>query len=387
MPKSFFTRGGHHGSVVYIARSRAPRALTMGGIMKALLRQTSTPRYRTRLRANNRRQSITPTAGSHPRRHFLRFAAGAAALTATSRKAWTQSYPMRPVRIIVPIAAGGATDILARLMSQRLTERLGQQFIIENRAGGGTTIGTETVAHAPADGYTLLMVAPSAAINATLYEKLNYDFMRDIAPVASIIRNPLVMIVNPSFPARTVSEFVAYAKAQPRTVNMASGGIGTSPHLAGELFKMMTALNMLHVPYRGDAPALTDLIGGQVQVMFAVLPSAIEYVRTGKLRALAVTTATRSEALPDVPTVGETVPGYDASGWYGVGAPKNTPAEVIDKLNNAINAVLADPAMKARLADLGGTPLPMTPAEFGKFIAGETDKWGRVIRTTGIKPE
>jgi len=294
---------------------------------------------------------------------------------------------MRPVRIIVPIAAGGATDILARLMSQRLTERLGQQFIIENRAGGGTTIGTETVAHAPADGYTLLMVAPSAAINATLYEKLNYDFMRDIAPVASIIRNPLVMVVNPSFPARTVSEFVAYAKAQPRNVNMASGGIGTSPHLAGELFKMMTALNMLHVPYRGDAPALTDLIGGQVQVMFAVLPSAIEYVRTGKLRALAVTTATRSEALPDVPTVGETVPGYDASGWYGVGAPKNTSAEVIDKLNNAINAVLADPAMKARLADLGGTPLPMTPAEFGKFIAGETDKWGRVIRTTGIKPE
>ncbi len=272
-------------------------------------------------------------------------------------------------------------------MSQRLSERLGQQFIIENRTGGGTTIGTETVAHAPADGYTLLMVAPSAAINATLYEKLNYDFMRDIAPVASIIRNPLVMVVNPSFPARTVSEFVAYAKAQPRNVNMASGGIGTSPHLAGELFKMMTALNMLHVPYRGDAPALTDLIGGQVQVMFAVLPSAIEYVRTGKLRALAVTTATRSEALPDVPTVGETVPGYDASGWYGVGAPKNTPAEVIDKLNNAINAVLADPAMKARLADLGGTPLPMTPAEFGKFIAGETDKWGRVIRTTGIKPE
>jgi len=314
-------------------------------------------------------------------------ATGAAGLAVVSRKAWAQAYPTRPVRIIVPVAAGGPTDILARLMSQRLSERLGQQFIIENRAGGGTTIGTETVAHAPADGYTLLMVAPSAAINATLYEKLNYDFMRDIAPVASIIRNPLVMVVNPSFPARTVSEFVAYAKAQPRNVNMASGGIGTSPHLAGELFKMMTALNMLHVPYRGDAPALTDLIGGQVQVMFAVLPSAIEYVRTGKLRALAVTTATRSEALPDVPTVGETVPGYDASGWYGVGAPKNTSAEVIDKLNNAINAVLADPAMKARLADLGGTPLPMTPAEFGKFIAGETDKWGRVIRTTGIKPE
>jgi tripartite-type tricarboxylate transporter receptor subunit TctC len=355
--------------------------------MRAPFRQAATPQYRTRPRSNDRRQPITPATSSHPRRHFLRIAAGAAALTAASRRAWAQSYPMRPVRIIVPIAAGGATDILARLMSQWLSERLGQQFIIENRTGGGTTIGTETVAHAPADGYTLLMVAPSAAINATLYEKLNYDFMRDIAPVASIIRNPLVMVVNPSFPARTVSEFVAYAKAQPRNVNMASGGIGTSPHLAGELFKMMTALNMLHVPYRGDAPALTDLIGGQVQVMFAVLPSAIEYVRTGKLRALAVTTATRSEALPDVPTVGETVPGYDASGWYGVGAPKNTPAEVIDKLNNAINAVLADPAMKARLADLGGTPLPMTPAEFGKFIAGETDKWGRVIRTTGIKPE
>ena len=211
--------------------------------------------------------------------------------------------------------------------------------------------------------------------------------MRDIAPVASIIRNPLVMVVNPSCPAKTVSEFIAYAKAQPRNVNMASGGIGTSPHLSGELFKMMTALDMLHVPYRGDAPALTDLIGGQVQVMFAVLPSAIEYIRTGKLGALAVTTATRSEALPEVPTVGDTVLGYEASGWYGVGAPKNTPAEVIDKLNNAINGVLADPAMKARLADLGGTPLPMTPAEFGKFIAGETEKWGRVIRTAGIKPE
>jgi tripartite-type tricarboxylate transporter receptor subunit TctC len=355
--------------------------------MKAIFRQTATPQFPVRLRSSDRRQPIRPAASSHPRRHFLRIAAGAAALTAASRKSWAQGYPTRAVRVIVPAAAGGPTDILARLMSQRLSERLGQQFIIENRTGGGTTIGTEAVVRALPDGHTLLMVATSAAISATLYEKLNYDFMRDIAPVASLIRNPLVMVVNPSFPAKTVSEFVAHAKAQPRNVNMASGGIGTSPHLSGELFKMMTALDMLHVPYRGDAPALTDLIGGQVQVMFAVLPGSIEWIRTGKLRALAVTTATRSEALPDVPTVGDTVVGYDASGWYGVGAPKNTPAEVIDKLNSAINTVLADPAMKARLADLGGTPLPMTPAEFGKFIADETDKWGSVIRTAGIKPE
>jgi tripartite-type tricarboxylate transporter receptor subunit TctC len=322
-----------------------------------------------------------------PRRKFLQLAAGAATLPAVSRVAAAQTYPTRPVRIIVPAAAGGPTDILARLMSQWLSERLGQQFIVENPTGGGTTIGTEAAVRAPADGYTLVMAATSAAISATLYEKLNYDFMRDIAPVASIIRNPLVMVVNPSFPAKTVSAFVAYAKANLGKINMASGGIGTSPHLSGELFKMMTAVNLLHVPYRGDAPALGDLIGGQVQVMFAVLPGSIEYVRTGKLRALAVTTATRSEALPNVPTVGDTVPGYEASGWYGVGAPKNTPPEVIDTLNKAINAALADPKMKARLADLGGTVLVGSPADFVKLIADETEKWGKVIRAANIKPE
>jgi tripartite-type tricarboxylate transporter receptor subunit TctC len=319
-------------------------------------------------------------------RRFLQIA-GAFVLAAVPTILSAQSYPSKPVRIIVPAAAGGPTDILARLMSQWLSQRLGQQFIVENRTGGGTTIGTEAAVRAPADGYTLLMVATSAAISTTLYEKLNYDFMRDITPVATIIRNPLVMVVNPTFPAHTVSEFIAYAKTHPREINMASGGIGTSPHLSGELFKMMTQLNMLHVPYRGDAPALSDLIGGQVQVMFAVLPGSIEHIRTNKLRALAVTTATRSEALPNVPVVGDTVRGYEASGWYGVGAPKNTAPEVVETLNRSINAALADPKMRTRLADLGGVPTPMTSAEFGKFIADETEKWGKVIRAANIKAE
>ena len=280
-------------------------------------------------------------------------------------------------------APGGGADIIARLIGQWLSERLGQPFIIENRPGAGSNIATEAVVHAPADGYTLLLVSPANAINATLYDKLNFNFIRDIAPVAGIIRVPNVMVVNPSVPAKTVPEFIAYAKANPGKLNMASAGIGTAPHVAGELFKMMAGVDMVHVPYRGDGPALTDLIGGQVQVMFAAMPSSIEYIRAGKLRALAVTTATRSEALPDIPTVGDFVPGYEASGWYGIGAPKNTPAEIIDKLNKEINAGLADPKIKARLADLGGTVLPGSPADFGKLIADETEKWAKVIKFAG----
>ena len=321
------------------------------------------------------------------RRNFLHLAAGAAALPAVSRFAWAQTYPSRPVRWIVPAPPGGPLDLVARLLGQWLSERLGQPFIIENRPGGGTNIGTETVARAPADGYTLLSVVTAAAINATLYDKLSFNFIRDIAPVASVIRVPLVMVVNPSLPARTVPEFIAYAKANPATINFASPGTGTAPHVGGELFKMMTGVNMLHVPYRGDAPAFTDLLGGQVQVYFPTTISSIEHIKTGRLRGLAVTTATRAEALPDLPTVGDFVPGYDASNWYGVGAPKNTPAEIVDKLNRGINAALADPQMKARLADLGGAVLAGSPAGFGQLIADETDKWGKVIRAANIKPE
>ena len=273
-----------------------------------------------------------------PRRQFLHLAAGAAALPAVSRIAWAQAYPTRPVRIIVGFAAGGAADIIARLIGQWLSERLGQPFVIENRPGAGSNIATEAVVRAPPDGYTLLLVGTANAINATLYDKLNFNFIRDIAPVAGIIRVPNVMVVNPSVPAKTVPEFIAYAKANPGKINMASGGIGTAAHVSGELFKMMAGVDMVHVPYRGAAPALTDLLGGQVQVMFASMPSSIEHIRAGKLRALAVTTATRSEALPDIPTVGEFVPGYEASAWYGVGAPKDTPAEIVDKLNKEINA-------------------------------------------------
>jgi tripartite-type tricarboxylate transporter receptor subunit TctC len=322
-----------------------------------------------------------------PRRKFLHLAAGAAALPAVSRVARAQAYPTRPVRLIVPIAPGGATDILARLIGQWLSERLGQQFVIDNRPGGGSNIGTEAVVRAPPDGYTLLQVSAAHTINATLYQKLNFNFIRDIAPVASIVRLPLVMLVHPSVPAKTVSEFIAYAKANPGKVSMASSGIGTSLHMTGELFKAMAGVNMVHVPYRGGAPALTDLIGGQVQVMFIGPAATIDYSRSGKLRALAVTTAMRSEALPDVPTVSEFVPGYEASTWFGVGAPRATPAEIVDKLNNEINAGLADPKIKARLADLGGTVLPGTPADFGKLIADETEKWAKVIKSAGIKAE
>ena len=322
-----------------------------------------------------------------PRRKFLQLAAVAAALPAVSRVARAQAYPTRPVRWIVPAPPGGPLDLVARLLGQWFSERLGQPFIIENRPGGGTNIGTETVARAPADGYTLLSVVTAAAINATLYDNLSFNFIQDIAPVASAIRVPLVMVVNPSLPARTVPEFIAYAKANPATINFASPGTGTAPHVGGELFKMMTGVNMLHVPYRGDAPAFTDLLGGQVQVYFPTTISSIEHIKTGRLGGLAVTTATRAEALPDLPTAGDFVPGYDASNWYGVGAPKNTPAEIVDKLNRGINAALADPQMKARLADLGGSVLPGSPADFGKLIAEETEKWAKVIRAANIKAE
>jgi tripartite-type tricarboxylate transporter receptor subunit TctC len=320
-----------------------------------------------------------------PRRNFLHLAAGAAALPAAPRIAWAQAYPTRPVRLIVPVAPAGATDILARLMGQWLSERLGQPFVIDNRPGGGTNIGTEAVVHAPADGYTLLMVGSFNAINATLYDKLNHNFIRDIAPVASVIRGPTVMVVNPSVPAKSVPEFIAYVKANPGRISFASSGIGSGNHLAGELFKIMAGVDMVHVPYRSAGPALTDLLGGQVQVMFPSTVSSIEYVRAGRLRALAVTTATRSETLPDLPTVGEFVPGYEASTWFGVGAPQATPAEIVEKLNKEINAGLADPKIKARLADLGGAPLALSPAKFGKLIADETEKWGKVIRVANIK--
>jgi len=322
-----------------------------------------------------------------PRRKFLHLAAGAAALPAVSRIAWAQSYPSRPVRWIVPAPPGGPLDIVARLFGQWLSERLGQPFIVENRPGGGTNIATEMVARAPADGYTLLSVVTAAAINATLYDKLNFNFIRDIAPVASIIRVPLVMVINPSIRARTVPEFIAYAKANPGTISLASPGTGTAPHVAGELFKIMTGVNMLHVPYRGDAPAFTDLLGGQVQVYFPTTISSIEHIKTGKLRALAVTTATRVEALPDIPTMGDFIPDYEASNWYGVGAPKNTPTEIVGKLNNEINAALADANMKARLSDIGGVILAGSPADFGRLIAEETEKWAKVIKNAGIKPD
>ncbi|HKD27956.1 MAG TPA: tripartite tricarboxylate transporter substrate binding protein [Xanthobacteraceae bacterium] len=322
-----------------------------------------------------------------PRRKFLHLAASAAALTAASRIADAQAYPTRPVRIVVGYAAGGGTDIVARLMGQWLSERLGQQFVIENRTGAATNIGTEAVARAPADGYTLLLAHTANAINATLYEKLNFNFIRDITPVAGIIRVPSVMVVNPSLPAKTVPEFIAYAKANPGKINMGSGGAGGPDHMSGELFKTMTGINMIHVPYRGLSPALSDLLGGQVQVIFSSLPAAIEYIRAGKLRALAVTTATRFEGAPDIPTVGDVVPGYEASQWYGVGAPNNTPVEIVDRLNKEINAGLVNPKLRAQLADLGGTLLPGSAADFGKLIAEETEKWGKVVKFSGAKAD
>jgi tripartite-type tricarboxylate transporter receptor subunit TctC len=321
------------------------------------------------------------------RRQFLRLAAGAAALPVVSRIVWGQTYPTRPVRIVVGFAAGGQNDVVARLMGQWLAERLGQPFVVENRPGAGGNVGTEAVVRAPPDGHTLVMIAPSSTINVTLYDKLNFNFIRDIAPVATITRQAQVMVVNPSFPAKTVPEFIAYAKANPRKLNMASGGTGTGQHLTGELFKLMAGINMLHVPYRGGAPAITDLIAGQVQVMFTSPPGMIEYITAGKLRALAVTTATRSEALPDVPPMGDFVPGFEATTWFGVGAPMNTPAEIVDKLNKEINAALADPRMKARISDMGAAPFVSSPAEFGKLLADETEKWAKVIRAANIKPE
>jgi len=322
-----------------------------------------------------------------PRRKFLHVAAVAAALPAVSRSAWAQTYPARPVRIIVATGPAGAPDILARLVGQWLSERLGQQFVTENRPGGGNNIGTEAVVRAPPDGYTLLLVDPSASINATLYDKLNFNFIRDIATVAGLVRMPLVMVVHPSVPATTVPALIAYAKANPGRINMASPGIGTPGHVAGELFKMMTGTEMVHVPYRGGGPALTGLIGGQVQVFFPSTSLSIEQIRAGKLRALAVTTVVRWDGLPDIPTVGEFVPGYEASIVLGIGVPKRTPVEIIDKLNREINAALADPKVKTRLADLGGTPLAGSSADFARLIADETEKWGKVIKFAGIKPE
>ncbi len=322
-----------------------------------------------------------------PRRKFLHLALGAAALPAVWRVAWAQSYPARPVRIVVGFPPGGGADITARLIGQWLSERLGQPFIIENRPGAGSNIATEAVVRAPADGYTLLLVGAFNAVNATLYDKLNFNFIRDVAPVATLYYAPNVMAVHPSFPAKTILEFIAYSKSNPGKVNMGSGTTGAAMHMSGELFKIMAGIDMVPVPYRGAGPALTDLLAGQVQVSFPTMPASIEHIRTGKLRALAVTTAKRSDALPDIPTVGEFLPGYEASNWYGVGIPKNTPAEIIDKLNKEINAGLANPKMKARLADFGGTPLVGSPADLGKLIADDTEKWGKVIKSAGIKPE
>jgi len=321
------------------------------------------------------------------RRTFLHLAAGVAGLPVVSRPASAQPYPSRPVRLIVGFAPGGPGDILARLIGQWLQERLGQPFVIENRPGAGSNIATEAVVRAPADGHTLLLVVSANAINATLYDKLNYNFIRDIAPIAGITREPNIMVVNPSFPAKTVPEFIAEAKANPGKITMASAGNGTPPHLVGELFKMMAGVDLVHVPYRGGAPAVTDLLGGQVQVYFGTSSASVEYVRTGKLRALAVTSATRSIALPDLPTVGDFVPGFEASTWFGLGAAKNTPAEIVDKLNKETNAGLADERIKARLADLGGAPLALSPGDFGKFLAEETEKWGKVVRFAGAKAD
>jgi tripartite-type tricarboxylate transporter receptor subunit TctC len=320
-----------------------------------------------------------------PRRRFLHLVAGTAAIPAVSRIAMAQAYPTRPVRITVGFAAGGATDIAARLIGQWLTERLGQSFFVENRPGANGNIATEAVVRATPDGYTLLLALSSDAINTKLYDKLKFNFIRDIAPVAGIIRVSNVLVVHPSFPAKTVPEFIAYAKANLGKVNMASGGVGSGNHLSGELFKIMAGVNMIHVPYRGEAPALADMLGGQVQVIFGSMPGTIEYIRSGSLRPLAVTSATRSEALPDIPTVGDFVPGYESVVWFGVGVPNHTPTEIIDKLNKEINAGLADPKLKARFADLGGTVLPGSPADFGRIIAEEPAKWDEVIRAANIR--
>ena len=321
------------------------------------------------------------------RRHFLKLTGAVIAAPALPRFASALDYPTRPTRIIAGFAAGGGVDITARLIGQWLADHLGQSFVVENRTGAGGNIGSEAVVNAAPDGYTLLLATVPNAVNASLYEKLNFNFIRDIAPVAGVIRVPMVLLVNPAVPAQTVAEFISYAKANPGKVNMASAGSGSAPHMAGELFKMMTGVDMVHVPYRGQGPAMTDLLGGQVQILFAAAPGTADYIKTGKLRALAVTTAARMQDLPDIPAVGDFVLGYEASQWYGFAAPKNTPVEIVDRLNKEINAAIADPGMKARLAAIGGEPLPGSPADFGRLIAEETEKWGKVVRAAGIKPE
>jgi tripartite-type tricarboxylate transporter receptor subunit TctC len=321
------------------------------------------------------------------RRQFLKLASGGAALPLFSRMAAAQDYPLRPVRWLLGYTTGGTTDIISRLVTQPLTERLGQPFVIEPRPGAGTNLATETVVRAAPDGYTLLFVGAPNAINASLYSKLNFNFIRDIAPVAAIASVPMVLIVHPSVPVTTVPELLAHIKANPGTINMATPGIGTTPHLAGELFKMMSGVSVQHVPYRGAAPAMTDLLAGHVQLYFSTTPVSIEQIRSGRVRGLAVTTAERLEALPDLPTIGEFVPNFEASAWYGVGAPKETPAGIVEKLNREINAVLAEPAMKAKFDDLGCVLIARSPAAFGKLIAEETEKWGKVIRFAGMKAE
>jgi tripartite-type tricarboxylate transporter receptor subunit TctC len=322
-----------------------------------------------------------------PRRQFLHLAAGAAALPVVSRAGWSQSYPSRPIRLIAPFPPGGVIDLYARLIGQWLSDRLGQPVVVENRVGAGGNVGTEAVVKAAPDGYTLLQAGSNNAWNATLYDKLNFNFIRDIAPIASIYHAPALLVVHPSFPAKSVPELIDYAKANPGKINMASGGIGSAQHVYGELFKMMAGVNMTHVPYRGGGPALADLLAGQVPLMFDTFATSIEHIRAGKLRALGVTSATRSQVLPEVPSVGEFVPGFEGIGWQGIGAPRNTPAEIIDRLNKEINAGLAEPRIKARIADLGGTVFVSSPAEFGKFIVDYTEKWAKVIKFAGAKAD
>src|SRR5262245_17199079 len=321
------------------------------------------------------------------RRQFLQLAAGAAAVPLTSASASAQAYPARPVRLVIGYTPGGSADLTARLMGQWLSEKLGQSFVIENRPGGGTNIATEQVLRATPDGYTLLLVAPANAINATLYDKLPFDFMKELEPIAGIIRFPNVVVVHPSLPIKSIPELIAYAKANPGQLNMASSGNGSTIHMSGELFKMMTGINMVHVPYRGGAPALTDMISGQVQVMFDNVPTSAEHVKSGRLRGLAVTSTARSEALPDLPTVADVLPGYEASAWYGLGVPKGTPDDIIDKVNKAMNAILADPKSQARFKELGASLLPGSATDFVKLLAEETEKWGKVVKFAGVKPD